>query len=135
MILAIDPGERHCGTAYGHSYCEGVQEYDQPGLFDLVERWIEKGALDLIVLEEYRLYPWKLQEQGFSEVRTVEAIGVIKYLAERGGVPVIMQPALIKKPTAARMKAAGVKLLSRGRGPHCRDAELHLYYYWHHMIE
>lgn len=119
-ILGIDPGARH----------NGVVLFD-----DEVMRWSEElkpyelyvrvsgiaNSLDTCVMEEFRLYPWLMGEQGFSALETVEVIGVVKYICNMKGVSVVMQPASIKKPTQARMRG---RLASKN--PHARDAELHV---------
>lgn len=64
-------------------------------------------------------------------MKTSECIGVLKYICDRAGVSWVQQPASIQKPTEARMKAQGVRLVSRGHGPHAKSAELHgLYRVW-----
>lgn len=136
-ILSIDPGEVHCGTAlWLGGKCVSVKEYAPGALFAYLEDMLRSQSLDLVVMEEFRLYPWKAVEQGFSQLKTVETIGVVRYLVARWGmtIPLIEQPALIKKPTEGHMRAGGVKhrAVVEKAGGHCKDAESHGYWYLHY---
>lgn len=70
-----------------------------------------------------------MQEQGFSQLKTIETIGVIRYLCARQGIQIIEQPASIKKVTEGHMRARGVPFAPGDR--HAKDAQLHgLHYIW-----
>lgn len=84
-----------------------------------------------VIIEEYRLYPDLLQQQGYSKVQTVEVIGVIRYLCGLAGVEMIEQGASIKKPAFAVMKARGFEW-PKGLDQHAKDAVAHGYYRIHH---
>jgi len=133
-MLSIDPGEVHVGTAiwYGAD-CTMVREYSPWDFFAILENWLKEKKFDLVVIEEYRLYPWKSAEQGFSQIKTVEVIGIIRFLISRWGegIPMVEQPALIKKPTEGHMRSKGLKYRSvtEKAGGHCKDAESHGQYY------
>lgn len=125
-LLAIDPGEKHNGFAMWNS--GDLTDTDTLGPDDFVDfLWHYPNRWDQIVMEEYRLYPWLLQQQGFSAVETVEIIGVVKHLARQRGWPVEMQPASIKKPAEGITRTRGIRLVGRTR--HARDAELHGWYW------
>jgi hypothetical protein len=131
-LLSIDPGEVHCGIAiWLDDTCIQVEEYLPEVLWENMEFWLLNGVLDVVVIEGYWLYPWLLKEQGFSEVRTVETIGVARFLCKKYGVPIAVQKATIKIPTRAQMRARGVENLAtvEGKGGHCADAVLHGFYY------
>lgn len=123
VILGVDPGAKHCGTVL---FKDGIMEWSQELLpYELYAR-IQgiSNSIDYCVMEEFRLYPWLMGEQGFSALETVEVIGVVKYICITKGIPVTMQPASIKKPTMARLRGE-----MKSKNPHCRDAEMHVRFY------
>lgn len=128
--LAIDPGEVHCGIAVFKSgrAAWSTCTVDQPTLFDTVRDALVRRATDVVVCEEYRLYPWLLQQQGFSPVTTVEAIGVVRYLCVQHAMRFVLQPATIKKPTFGIIKKRGIALI--GKTQHERDAEAHAWHFY-----
>jgi len=138
-MFAIDPGEVHCGTAtFVGKDCFEVQEFSPARLFLELESLLRTDMLDVVVMEEFRLYPGKANEQSFSQIKTVEVIGVIRYLVARwSGALLVQQPALIKKPTRARMKALGIgnRAVTERKGGHCADAVLHGQHYIMHGYE
>jgi hypothetical protein len=79
------------------------------------------SAIDRVVVEEFRLFPDKALALIGSEV-----IGVIRYLAEQGGIRVIGQPALDAKSSFfsdRRLEREGyVDLVGRSSRRHERDA-------------
>lgn len=123
--LAIDPGEVHCGIYVEQGQYPTTATLDPINLADWLTTYLEVPAV--LVLEEFRLYPWKMQEQGYSQLKTVETIGVIRHICRRTGTRLVEQSATIKKPTFAVMNARGVKLV--GRNQHEKDAQAHMYYY------
>lgn len=124
VILGIDPGENHNGLAW---FDDGVVVRVEEWTPEVVYDYLEKATgVEKVALESYHLFPWLLQQQGFSEVKTAQTIGVIRYICSRKRIMVIMQPASIKKPTFARMRARGVKLV--GTGQHIKDAQAHAYH-------
>lgn len=130
-VLSIDPGEKHNAAAF---WLDGVLQWQstqsQDDLGDQIEDQIipvfQQGGL-VVVIEGYYLYPWLLQQQGFSEVRTVEMIGVVRRLCRRSGVELVVQKATIKKPAFAI--AAYNDMVVPGRNQHERDAWAHGFYY------
>lgn len=138
MILAIDPGEIHCGVAeFRFKQCTWASEMTPDLLYASMRRRArERGyrrTYELVVIEEFRLYPWVMQQQGFSRIETVEVIGILKYLCGRWHVPVVMQGASVKKITEGQLRARGVTLRSvtERKGGHAKDAELHG---WHWIL-
>ena len=63
--------------------------------------------LGRLVVEDFRIYPWKLKALKFNPVRTARAIGGITYISRRYDIPMVLQPAAIKSAA----KAAGVEEL------------------------
>lgn len=148
-IIAIDPGEHHNGvalftiamdpeTGLPECECTFTTEHTPEGLFDNIKVWgamkgNSKGAFDVMVVEAFRLYPEKMNSLAYSELRTVEVIGVLRERARQEGVAFVTQPASIKKATEGQLRSRGIKLKSKGSGGHAKDAELHGYHYWLRM--
>lgn len=132
FVLSIDPGELHCGVAWsqGPEVVKTVT-WAPAMLFDYLEGYVDgtQRKPEVLVYESYHLYPWLLQEQGFSEVLTAQHIGVIRYLAAKARIHIKPQPASIKKPT--RAQCARRKIEVPGATTHERDAALHGIY--HHF--
>jgi hypothetical protein len=136
-ILAVDPGAEHCGLAvFKDGACCYVADKQPTDLFD----WFAVGAAlwgnaklkyDVVVVEAFRLYPGAAGAQTWSAFGTVEVIGVLREKCRAAGTPFVVQAAAVKKPTAAVLKARGVKLRSHGKGSHAKDAELHG---WHYVL-
>jgi hypothetical protein len=143
-MIAIDPGEHHCGVAVFRVYdgdgtkqsaaCVFTAEYEPEQLFD----WLGVGGalygnsrlqFDVMVCEEFKLYPEKMKSLAWSELKTVEVIGVLRERCRNKRVQFVLQPASIKKATFAQMKRKDVAFVSRGSGGHCKDAEAHGWHY------
>lgn len=136
-MLAIDPGEKHCGLAYFEDDATDwhvVTAYELPpeACFAEVAGFI-RDELDVLIVEAFRLYPWKSEAQSFSQLRTVEVIGVLRYLHARAlengaDVEWVEQGADIKKPAAAICNAKGITALPKSNR-HVKDAQLHGWYW------
>lgn len=138
MIIAIDPGDKHVGWAAIPVDKLGGWDWDDrhtttfepQETLDMLRKISENGIqVIVLVVEEFRLYPWKAKEQGFSQFHTAEMIGQLK-LWVRWFSPeteLVMQPAAVKKPTFAIMQGRKIPL-TRGT-QHSKDAEAHLYSY------
>lgn len=140
-IVAIDPGEVHCGVAVSHDTgkvkkpksASWVDTYTPDQLFDfLVDnlRQAQKGAnpVELVIFEGYRLYPWLLEQQAWSPVPTAEVIGTIKWLCKANDTPIKEQLPPIKKPIATVAPQLGWTW-KEGGTQHSLDAEYHLAYH------
>lgn len=132
-VLAIDPGEVHVGIALFKrgsggrgAYCDYAIEVTPA---EMILR-LENDPYEKLIVEEFRLYPWKMAEQGFSQIKTAELIGVIRYIARKRHIEVVQQPASIKQACEGILRAKGVVLQSRGHGPHAKDAELHGFFFF-----
>lgn len=149
-VLAIDPGHT-CGVAIvrlGKTVqVPNTVESVSPGhVVDLLERPTVPGReWDIVIVEEFRLYPWLARSQAFSDFKTVEVIGVIKYLTAKHNLPLYMQQAGIKKEARSLAEDHGWPMVERSlgsgkgkyRGPdfdfrgqqHGRDALAHAVYW------
>lgn len=141
-VIAIDPGDVHVGMAeFEEGHCVQAWEETPAGaLFYVAERLVAND-FDALVIEEFRLYPWKAQQQAFSQMKTAELIGAFKLLWATNGQMIVtgtvpntiwyQQGAAIKKPIDKHLKARGVTMLAdeNKAGGHARDAELHGYHF------
>lgn len=137
-MLAVDPGEEHCGLAvFVDGECRWTGEKKPQDLYDWMGAYAavysrDRLKWDVLVVEEFRLYPKHAAAQAWSKFGTVEVIGVLKEWCRREEVELVMQPASIKKSTVAILRSHGKKMRSHGSGAHARDAELHG---WHYILK
>lgn len=111
IVLAYDPGE-----STGWCWVDTASSKISGGSFELWSEVDEHMAMlptlrnklilpDIIVVERFLLYPQAAKRLSWNKLRTIEVIGVIRYLAEGIKIPVVMQNArngkrieLAKKP-------------------------------------
>lgn len=128
-VIALDPGDNNTGVA----------RTGKPGLVS-VQTWfgydatvrelralMHAGLVDTVVCEEYRLYPWLAQQQGYSDFPTVQLIGAIRLICNDYGIERVMQPATIKEPAFKICARRGIEV--PGKNQHEKDAFVHLYHY------
>lgn len=154
ILLSIDPGDTHCGLAQfsAPGQIEHVEQIDvnvwevgPEEAADYVARNLINRTLDVLVVERFRLYGDKAQQQVGSEMLTSELIGVLKYLVrsanelyeakgDRIPVELALQGADIQNPMRKQLRARGIKSQAKGK-PHGQSAELHGYFYLFRMLE
>jgi len=124
-VVSIDPGDKHVGMCvWLGGQIEEAKTIEPLKMAEI----IEVIKFDMVVIEDFKLYPWLAQKQGFSAMKTPQLIGALKYLAHRNGSPVAMQPATIKRHAFERMDAQGFDMPKGGQ--HMRDAVAHGWW-WH----
>ena len=120
IVLGIDPGGT---TGYG-AVLLGTDTNTQ----EEVIKFIEAGELpdwhgleeliikinpQVIIYEQFKLYPWRAKDQSWSEMETVQVIGVLHYLCEKYNKIVKGQGAnekkLVRPKAIAMLKAYGNK--------------------------
>lgn len=137
-ILALDPGNR-VGWARADVCADRSLTDFRHGITPLrdmamaVDR--SAGEYDLIVFEDWRLYPHMAKEMRGSTFPSVQFIGMVKLAAWRAGTALATQGASIKKIADARMKVEAPDLhelvtrkVTHDDG-HDQDAIRHLYYW------
>lgn len=95
FLLGIDPGET-TGWCIIESKNYTLAESGQfKSSFKNLEYIIGQAAAfgATAIVESYRLYPWKLQDQTWSDLYTPRLIGTIEYLLYEWEIPVIFQTA------------------------------------------
>lgn len=140
-ICSIDPGPT-CGWALatfgGAPYAADFATPAQ--MFLLLEDWLATPpapSLDLVLVEEYRIFPDKLQAHSGKTVPTAEIIGAIKYICAKNGVVCRELPAGVKRTTSAILKGRGLAPIKIAHGTpeqreHPKDAQV---LYWYYAME
>lgn len=135
IIAAFDPGET-TGLAIVEGPCTGVvlaQDSDIDTLWFLLTETTRKleNPLDLreIVIEDFRLYPGAIRNQGFSRPASPEMIGRLAEKIKEIDASIVFQaPSMRMRITDQVLKASG--LYTKGI-PHANDALRHaLYRLW-----
>lgn len=162
--ISIDPGEVHCGVAlFEDGICVDAWEMAPHACIAWVRKMLLARCVNVLLVEQFRLYPWMAEQQSFSQMLTVEVIGVLRYLwatlgcrsadesvlrqtREGGGrtirgiktlewVTWVENPATVKEPCEQICKARKIELVSvrEARGGHAKDAEIHGQYFKMHQ--
>jgi hypothetical protein len=110
-------------TPKGHT--KDFTQKDEEGLFD----WLAKQTgydYQLVVMEDFRLYAHKAQQQIGSDMQAVKVIGIITTWARLNKIPVVMQMPTIK---AIAEKWTKVEPTGDHNRSHWVDAYNHGMYY------
>ena len=123
-ILGCDPGESTgfvVVTAALGSRTATVNEHGVLRLWHGLGTLAKRTRPDVIIYERWRLYPWTAKSLTWSELPSVQVIGVLKFVAEMLQVPCIGQNASFRKNyklSKSRFKQVDNK--------HARDALQHV---------
>jgi len=132
-MLSLDPGET-TGYAilkasdkqtikYGEETTDMVIKTGELKLWYGLENLIQESMCDVIVYEQFKLYPWKAKQKHWSTFPTAQVVGVIKFLAEQFEIPILGHGADAKDHfDDKKLKWAN---LYKGKSPHERDAIRH----------
>jgi len=138
-LLAIDPGE-----TTGIALFLNIQPVNQfelkprqvSGVIEPVASLADQIAstlnryreIDVIILEDYRVYKWRAKQHTWSDLHTPRLIGAIEYIASKEKIPIIKQPAHVAKQfcTDDKLKHWGMYISGL---KHARDAVRHGCYY------
>ena len=100
----------------------------QPFLYADDKEHLTDLPIKRIVLENFRLYPWKAQALRFDEFRTVRLIGALQFMARKYDLEFHTQPALIKEQAElGGVESFFLRPLTENR--HTNDAMRHWWYY------
>ncbi|QXJ40724.1 putative endonuclease [Curtobacterium phage Parvaparticeps] len=147
-LLAVDPGGEHVGVACFQQNsdatweCVWAGEYEPLEFEDWLSEAMVRGQIDILVVEEFRLFPDKAAQQTGSDMPTSRLIGAIQYIWRMtqhvearwpATAPEFhFQPPSIKTPTRSLMRARSITSMSKFLKiplDHAADAELHGYYH------
>lgn len=84
---------------------------------------------DTVVVEAFRIYPWRAKNLSWSNVPAVEVLGAVKVWCNSNNAAYIEQSAASRKLISKLwLQTSGLWKATRGK-PHARDAARHLLYY------
>lgn len=129
MIISFDPGET-TGVAIGDSKGEliSMKQYSW-NEFPHYLNTIQKAELFLV--EEFRIRPDKAMSFSFSDMKTIQAIGMIRLRAYQLGTPTTYQRPLDK---SMGYRWAGTSAPKAHSISHQVDAYAHLVFHWVHHL-
>lgn len=85
------------------------------------------GGIDLtVIMEDFKLYPWKAMAQSWDRLETVRYIGAVEHWADSNGYDVVFQDPNIK---GIGYKWAGISKPKNHALSHETDAFVHGVYY------
>lgn len=125
--LSLDPG---LSTGYatfdanGDLITFGTLK-SKEGLYDFLAQLSTNEPID-VILEDYKLYPWKAMSQVWDSLETVRFIGAVDYWADMNGYPVHLQEPNVK---GIAYKWAGLTVPKNHALSHETDAFVHGVYY------
>lgn len=89
-LVAVDPGDNHTGVAFfnrddeGKWYCFDVQEFEPDEFNDAwMETLVGREEPEFLIVEIFRLYGDKSNEQTGSQFLTPQQIGVLKFITRK----------------------------------------------------
>ena len=136
-LLSLDPGQT-TGWALWYRPVEGKIELKASGqwysfpmskVVAELEGFLESKSIDLVVMEEYRIYNWKAKDHANSTVFTLRLIGALEYVLGMRGIGVIFQGAGQAKGFCTDEKLEDWGFWQIGER-HARDAIRHGAYFW-----
>jgi len=86
-ILAFDPGE----TTGWACLRQGKVAGGSFSLWSEVERLVDRARPDVVVVEDFLLYPNKMRQLKWNRLRTIRVIGVIEFVCQKRDIPCIFQ--------------------------------------------
>lgn len=126
-VVAIDPGAERCGIAlFVDGRCVRVATLTPERLIEELEG-VKADRVERVVVEGFRLFPWRAEAKSWSGLEEVETLGVVKYICRVRGWPVTEQFSKVLKIARGLVRSKGIELVSRQRD--ARSAELHGYYW------
>jgi len=120
-ILAVDPG----GTTGWALFTDGKLVVWDEAIDWYAIDFMLKRTLDIIVYEDFWLFPHKAAAQIGSKMLAVGVIGVLQYTATMRGILIADQAASIKNVAKKKFDTSSIHTTSE----HIKDATLHGLYY------
>ena len=130
-LLALDPGETTGVAIFQEGkLVEAFQESTKEikSALITIAPIIKRFGFDAIVIEEYRVYAWKVKEHAWSDLHTSRLIGAIELLCAIHEIPLHKQSAQIAKQFCTDKKLKDWNLWLKGQ-VHSRDAIRHGCYF------
>lgn len=130
LIIGLDPGGTTGVAVFNEKRMEFVKlaEIRVDELRELF-RLMEEYRPNLVIVEEFALYPWKAKSLSFDRMIPAQVIGAVKAWCHDKGITVTEQPAAARKMVSNDVvKKMGVLKMGRGKH-HARDAARHVLWY------
>jgi hypothetical protein len=153
-ILTVDPGDKHVGMAVGLAFAQPhpetgavVAEDELVVAFEVghidgifaIDTAVNAGWVDLLVVEDWKLYKDKLEEQVGSRCETARMLGAIEHIvrkynrfAETTGDPnrveLVQQPASVQKVAKDKLREYRMDRTSKPDDRHALSAECHFWF-------
>lgn len=128
-FLALDPG----GTTGWATFSDKGEAvgYGQVGGKDTFYDWLDNVSsllplLDTVICEDFKLFPWKSNQQAWSQLATVRIIGAIELYCQMRNITLVLQEPNIK---GIGYKWAGLTPPRNHNISHEMDAYVHGVYY------
>ena len=94
---------------------------------------LSEQPIQIVIIESFKLFPWKSKTLYWSNLRTVEIIGAIKGYCSILNLPFILQDPNVKKFYDDK-KLKFLNMYEK-ESPHLRDAIRHGLYYLHFKLK
>jgi len=126
--LSIDPG-----NSTGYALFDSAGDINDFGtlsggrgtLYEFLHHAVPE-TVEVVIIEDYTLYPWKAMNQAWSKLDTVRFIGAIEFWAAERLIRVEFQPPNVK---SIAYMWAGIKPPKNHALSHETDAYVHGVYY------
>ncbi len=118
-ILGLDPGHT---TGWAVVTEEKILYKGFFPHYEEVTALLAEHEPDIAVVEDFLLYPWKSQQLAWNNMKTVQNLGVIRYLLDEADVPYVLQAASLVKKHSRRLPGSY-------SSAHERDAVTHAIVY------
>lgn len=123
----MDPGETVGWALFRNGNLTGSGQF-RVSKYDVFDRIFDKFHPTHVVVENYRIYPWRSKQHQWSEVPTLRYIGMIQHVAAIRRVPVSLQMAQLAKVFANDRKLKSWGLYQTDK-KHANDAIRHGCYF------
>lgn len=129
MIYSIDPGET-TGVAIGDDQGKlvGMSQHPWDRLPDYINSILDA---DLFIVEEFKIRPDKAMSFSFSDMKTIQVIGMFKLRAHQIGATTRYQRPLDK---IMGYRWSGTTAPKAHSLSHQVDAYAHMVFYWVHVL-
>lgn len=96
--ITVDPGEDTGWAEWTGSELAAAHTDKGWEFVDILHAHILEGHVpDVVVCEDWKIYPWKANELAWDGCRTARFIGAITFLCRVHGIEFVLQPAKIKE--------------------------------------
>lgn len=131
MLISFDPGETTGFVLFTMN--QDLKMWGELGHEKEIFKLLSKNSIRMVIIEQFKLYPWRSKALYWSSLRTIEIIGAIKAYCILLKIPFILQDPNAKK-FFSNKKLQNLNLY-KGFSVHERDAIRHALYYLHFKLQ